>query len=175
MYPSIITEMADMETDEAGVAQSLTLDNDQTYAIANHITSLKPQALYRVMCGFVPEGQKAVIYSLDGAHILRDSSLVAQSDPTGVQSAWRAGRYINLHLSPKGQDGTHYWGFSIDEVTEHHAHISLHHSQNGDPASYSSDVYASLPVDSITGIGEGDTITLSINTFKGIKTWKMKR
>lgn len=173
MYPDIRTEFANMKADAKGVASSITLDDGTRYSITNRIAELHPDATYRVVCGYVPSGQQATLYTLEGAHILRDSTQVAQSHPTGVLSAWRSGNYINLHLTPRTQGGTHYWGFCIDSLTEHHAHLSLHHHQNGDPTSYSTTTYASLPVDSIAGIAKGDTITLHINTFKGRREWKM--
>lgn len=175
-YPSLISEFADLQSSKEGISQSFMLDDGTEYGIANPVEKLKPNATYRMMVTYaLGEDRKAWLYGLEGVYYLRDSSEVAKSDPTGVLSAWRAGKYINLHLRPTGQEGTHHWGFCTDSLTSHHAHLSLHHDQNGDPVSYSSDVYASLPVDSIKGISEGDTITLSIKTFKGIKTWTMKR
>lgn len=173
MYPSIITEFASLHANQNGVADTLTLDNGRQYLIANQIAQLKPEANYRVVCGFVPQGQQATLYSLASAYYLRDSTLIAQQDPINVFSTWRSGKYINMHLQPRTQGGEQHWGFCIDSLTEHHAHLSLHHRQNGDPTSYSADVYASIPLDSITGATAGDTITLSINTFKGRKEWKM--
>lgn len=173
-YPDILTEFANMHADKAGISSGFTLDNGTSYSIANPVDKLRPEATYRVVVSYaLDENRQAKLFGMEGVHYLRDSSSVAKSDPTGVFSAWRAGSYINLHLTPTGQDGEHYWGFCLDSLTTHHAHLSLHHDQNGDPASYSSDVYASIPVDSIKGITEGDTITLNINTFKGRKEWKM--
>lgn len=175
-YPSLISEFADLQSSKEGISQSFMLDDGTEYGIANPVEKLKPNATYRMMVTYaLGEDRKAWLYGLEGVYYLRDSSKVAKSDPTGVLSAWRAGKYINLHLRPTGQEGIHHWGFCMDSLTSYHAHLSLHHDQNGDPVSYSSDVYASLPVDSIKGISEGDTITLSIKTFKGIKTWTMKR
>ena len=175
-YPSIITEFADMRVDSTGMATTLTLDDGTTLGITNHLTELEPKSTYRVVSGFTKEDGRATIYSLTGAYILRDSTSTPKSDPTGILSAWRAGKYINLQLSPKTQDcSRQYWGYCMDSITPHHAHLSLYHNQNGDPTSYSTTVYASLPVDSIKGIDEGDTITLSINTFKGTREWTMRK
>ncbi len=176
VYPSIITEFADMQADSTGVATTLTLDDGSVYGITNRLSRLEPGTRYRVVTGFTKEADRATIYSLTGAWLLRDSTSAPKADPTGILSAWRAGKYINLQLSPRTQDSRRqYWGFSTDSVTPHHAYLSLHHNQNGDPASYSTTVYASLPVDSIKGIDKGDTITLSINTFKGTREWTMKK
>lgn len=175
VYPDIVTEFADMKVDNNGVARSITLDNGSRYGIINQIMDLKPKATYRVVCGFVSQDTLATIYQLEGVHVLHDSTEVAITDPTGVLGVWRSGRYLNMHLTPKTQGGDHYWGFRTDSLTAHHAHVSLHHNQLGDPTSYTMDVYASLPMDSIQGYVPGDTVSLSINTFKGIQTWTMKK
>lgn len=174
-YPSIITEFAEMKADDKGMAKSITLDDGRSYGITNQIADLKPGANYRVVCGYVADNQQASIYSLDPAYVLRDSVKIARHDPTGVLSAWRSGRFINLHLRPKTQGGTQYWGYITDSITAHHAHLSLHHRQMEDPTSYSCDIYASLPIDSIQGITIGDTISLRIKTFNGAKIFTFKR
>lgn len=173
MYPSIITEFANLKADKDGVASSLTLDDGTSYGISNPVRNLTEDATYRVVCGFVPKGSVADIYTLTGAQILRDSTEIAHNDPTNIVSAWCSGKYVNMQLAPKGAGGKHYWGYAVDSVTTNHIHLSLHHNQNGDPASYSSTVYASLILDAIEGINEGDTITMSVNTFKGKKEWKV--
>lgn len=173
VYPSIITEFADLNTDEHGTATSFELDNGTIYLISNPVKDLKPDATYRVVCGYVPEGSKASLYTLNGAYFLHDSTEIVKNDPTNVLSAWHSGKYINMQLSPKTQGGTHYWGYAVDSITPRHRHLSLHHSQNSDPTSYTTTIYASLPMDSIQGIDKGDTVTLTINTFKGRKEWKV--
>lgn len=175
VYPDIVTEFVDMKADGTGVARSILLDNGTRYGITNRIGDLKPKATYRVVCGFVSCDTLATIYQLEGVHLLHDSTEVATTDPIGVLSVWHAGRFVNMHLTPKTQGGDQYWGFTVDSITEHHAHVSLHHSQLADPTSYTKDVYASLPVDSIQGYSQGDTVSLTINTFKGFQTWTMKR
>ena len=128
-----------------------------------------------ILCGYVPSGENATVYQVQSAYYLRDSTKIAKTDPTGVKSAWRAGKYINMYLSPLTQGGTQYWGFITDSIKDGHAWVSLYHNQNADPLSYTQLTYASLPVDSIKGIQEGDVITLSINTFNGLQTWSFKK
>jgi hypothetical protein len=174
-YPSIITEMADMYTNAEGVGSKITTDAGATYTITNRIADLAPNALYRILCGYVPSGNNAAIYQAQSAYYLKDSTEIAKTDPTDVKSAWRAGKYINMYLIPLTQGGTQYWGFIIDKVENGHAWVSLYHNQNGDPLSYTQPTYASLPVDDIKDIQEGDIITLSIKTFNGIQTWDFKK
>lgn len=174
-YPSIITEMADLYTDGEGVMEKFTTDAGVTYQIINGQGDLQPKALYRILCGYVPSGNSATLYQVQGVNYLRDSTKIAKTDPIGVKSAWRAGKYINMYLSPLTQGGTQYWGFITDSIKNGHAWVSLHHNQNADPLSYTQPTYASLPVDSIKGIQEGDDITLCINTFNGLQTWNFKK
>ena len=174
-YPSIITEMADLYTNDKGVWEKFTTDAGVTYTITNAKGDLQPNALYRILCGYVPSGNSASIYQAQSAYYLCDSTKIAKTDPTGVKSAWRAGRYINMYLSPLTQGGRQYWGFITDSIKGGHAWLSLYHNQNADPLSYTQPTYASLPVDSIKGIQEGDIITLCINTFNGPQTWDFKK
>ena len=174
-YPSIITEMADLYTDGQGVMEKFTTDAGVTYKIVNGKGGLKANVLYRILCGYVPSGENATVYQVQSAYYLRDSTKIAKTDPTGVKSAWRAGKYINMYLSPLTQGGTQYWGFITDSIKDGHAWVSLYHNQNADPLSYTQPTYASLPVDSIKGIREGDIITLCINTFNGLQTWNFKK
>ena len=174
-YPSIISEMADLYTNNQGVMEKFTTDAGVTYNVVNGIGELKANAMYRILCGYVPLGQDAKIYQAQSAYYLKDSTAIAKTDPTGVKSAWRAGRYINMYLSPLTQGGRQYWGFITDSIKDGHAWVSLYHNQNNDPLSFTQPTYASLPVDSIKGIQEGEIITLCINTFNGPQTWDFKK
>lgn len=171
-YPSTLSEMADLLTNDKGTMTKMTLDNGTSYKISNPKDGYKKNVRYRAVCSYIPSGESARITRMDGAHILRDSTSVGTKDPTSAVSAWRAGKYINLQLAPLTQGGKQYWGFIIDKVEPGHAYISLHHRQNGDPLSYTQTTYASLPVDSIKGIETGEAITLSITTQKGEQTWE---
>jgi hypothetical protein len=174
-YPNIITEMVDLYTNDQGVMEKFTTDAGVTYQVTDGKGELKANVIYRILCGYVPAGNSATIYQAQSAYILRDSTAIAKTDPTGVKSAWRAGKYINLYLSPLTQGGTQYWGFITDSIKGGHVWVSLYHNQNADPLSYTQPTYASLPVDSIKGILQGDSITLCINTFNGQQTWNFKK
>ena len=167
-FPNLVTEMADCPTDEAGILQSIVLDDDTRLTLSNPRTGLQANALYRCLAAYVPDTKgRATLYSLTSARLLRDSTAVAQCDPTGVASLWRTRRYINLHLLPKTQGGPpHAWGFVVDSIRPGHAFLRLHHRQGSDPAAYTTDLYASLPLDLVE---ENDTITLRIRTFTGTK------
>ncbi|MBQ0020286.1 MAG: hypothetical protein KBT39_07165 [Bacteroidales bacterium] len=182
VYPSIVTKMADIYTNAQGDLKKLVFDDERSLTISNYLPGYQKDAIYRALCGYTSDGHFARLYQLMGVNILRDSTTIAWRDPLNTVSVWRTKRYINLHLSPKTQGGRHYWGFITDSIitstkadgqTSSHAYISLHHKQNGDPTSYSEDVYASLPVDSIKGIEATSPITLRIQTFDGIRAFEL--
>lgn len=170
-YPSILTELADVRANEDGVLCQFTTDSEKTFPIANPLTGYQANSIYRCVCGYVVEENMARLYQLSGVYVLRDSAECACQDPVSVVSVWRAGHYVNMQLFPKTQGGTQYWGFCNDSISDGKAFLSLHHRQNDDPLSYSTTVYASIPVDSL----ECDSILLSIRTFNGVKTYNLKR
>ena len=117
-YPNVVTEFATIRTDAEGTMKELTTDDEHTYAIRNPQKGFKKDYSYRVVCGFVREGQAVTLYQLTAAYLLGDSTELAQEpDPIKVTSIWQSGKYINMHLSPLTQGGTQYWGYRIDETT----------------------------------------------------------
>ena len=175
-YPNVVTEFATVQTDSEGTTTQFTTDDDRTYTISNPQKGYDKNARYRSVCGYVADGQVATLYSLTGAYMLHDSTELAyEPDPIKVTSAWKSGRYINMHLSPLTQGGTQYWGYRIDEVSDGTMHLSLHHRQNGDPLSYTQTVYASLSMDEFETIPAGDNIVLHIKTFQGEQVWTFKK
>lgn len=175
-YPSIVTEFAMMRTDGSGVLTDFTTDDGRTYVISNPQEGYAQNVGYRVVCGYVPDGQSATLYQLTGAHLLRDSTeLALDADPIKVTSVWLSGRFVNMQLAPLTQGGTHYWGFRRDHTSGRTTHVSLHHRQNGDPLSYTQTVYASLSVDSLKSVPAGDSIALHIATFGGDQVWTFQK
>ena len=175
-YPSILTEFATVRTDASGTMFELTTDDERTYVISNPQKGYDKDARYRVVCGFVPDGQNATLYQLTGAYLLHDSTeLAIEPDPIKVTSVWQSGRYINMHLSPLTQGGTQYWGYRIDGASGGTIHVSLHHRQNDDPLSYTQTVYASLSMDELESIPAGNDIVLHIKTFKGEQVWRFRK
>lgn len=177
-YPDLLTELADLHTNAQGVLEKIVMDDDRTYFVKNPQTNYQKNAVYRVVCSYLPTDNFAQLYNLTSAYILRDSSAVACTHPTQLRSAWRTIRYINLHLAPKTQEGKQYWGFITDSITTtfttegdtlSHAYLTLHHNQGTDPVSYTQEVYASLPLDSIKGATPLSPVTLRIHTFEGVK------
>lgn len=175
-FPSMWNEIATLITDGQGRVRRLVTDAGDTYEVTNTLQGYRPSASYRVMCGYSTQEQQATLYQAVGVYLLHDSTACVMHDPVGVLAAWKSGAYINLHLTPLTQGGNHTWGYATDSTsTSGHLYLSLHHRQGSDPLSYTRETYASLPLDSIKSLAEGDSVTLTVHTFKGIKTWNFTR
>ena len=176
VYPNVVTEFAMIRTDASGTMIELMTDDECIYTLANPQEGYKANTFYRAVCGFIPDGQNARLYSATSAYMLRDSTERAcEPDPIKVTSVWQSGRYINMQLAPLTQGGTQYWGYLVDEVSGNTTHISLHHRQNDDPLSYTQTVYASITTDDFESVPAGDLIVLHIKTFNGEQVWTFKK
>lgn len=183
-YPNLVTEFADMRTNTNGVFVSMTTDNGARYGILNtNIAPLMPDTTYRAVVGFVQKSvasiPKAEIYTLAGVRVLADSTSTVLHHPTNIASMWQRGKYINMQLTALTQGGTHHWGYAVDSVQTNgnntHHHLSIHHNQGKDPISYSQTYYASILLSSIPHYQMGDTISVAVHTFGGIKKWMFCR
>ncbi len=173
--PSVVTEFANVRSDSVGQLYEFTTDGGKTFGIQNKLTGYDSCRVYRTICGYVAEGNMATIYELQGVYVLRDSSAIARHDPTNVLSVWSTSRYLNMQLTPKTHGAHHGWGFAMDSLRPGHAYLSLHHNQYDDDTAYSTTIYASLPFDSIRGLQKGDSVSLSIHTFQGLKSFRFRK
>ena len=178
-YPDLITEMVVAVGNAEGLVATITTDSGKHYDITNEMKGLEPCERLRGMASYVVNADtrtNATLYSLQAALMLQDcADSTRLQHPTGVQSVWQGGGYINLHLYPKSEGHRGYWGFLRDSVrvnslgrTTHH--LSLYHNQGDDATAFSSHLYASLHTDSIHG-QPGDSVILAVHTFQGIKEW----
>ena len=175
-YPSLITEMVIFGTDGNSHTIMLT-DNGVRYSVDYDLISLLPNTIVRAMCGYVPDKTgTAKIYTLAAVRILKDQTIIKGTlvnDPVGFVSSWKSGRFINLHLLPKTQANpiNHLWGFfrdnqRVNSVGGTTYELSVYHEQGDDPMAYSSDVYLSLSIDSLSKtFGAKDSIELTIHGF----------
>ncbi len=180
-YPSLLTGFVEIHTDAGGTGTRFVTDDGKTYAINSPIRGLQPDTAYRLVCGYeVTAGYRAgcpvaKVYTVEAVNLLKpEEGPPDNDDPLAVASIWDGGNYLNLHLSPKTQGGTQEWGYRTDSTrpspTGTVYHLSLCHRQGGDPYSYSTTVYASLPLRPL-GLREGDSIAFAVLTFDGRKTW----
>ncbi len=178
-YPSIVTEMACLYTDRNGQMTQMVLDDGTTYDVSGQkLTGYHESALYRGVCGFVPDGAgKAKIYTLYPVGNIREAgdSISEKYDYTDVKSIWRGGAFLNFHLSPMTQGGEQEWAFKKDSVSTNTLggttyFISICHDQGDDPQAYHVNYYASMFVDSIAqNRTPQDSINVAVHTFDGLR------
>lgn len=184
VYPSLVTEFADIYTNADSTHTFIENDYGDIYVTRTTLSGLDPRYFYRGVCGYeitdetVETYPVVILYTLESVNLLYETTDTAGGiDPTGVTSVWRAGNYINFHLTPKTQGGDHLWDYRTDSVTldggngcaKHY--LSLYHDQCDDPCSYSAVVYASLYLPS-SDIAEGDSVIFTIQTFDEPQTWR---
>ncbi|MCD8318632.1 MAG: hypothetical protein LUC45_07260 [Paraprevotella sp.] len=161
-----------------------TTDGGTTYRLSSPLQGLQPNAFYRIICSYALTGEisdaypVAKIYTAESVNLLKLTEENAEADdPTAVTSIWIGGKYLNMQLTPKTQGGTQSWGYRVDYVGrtssgKAYYHLSLYHRQPNDPYSYSTTVYASLPLTDVDSIQKGDSIAFTVLTFSGRKTWR---
>jgi len=106
----------------------------------------------------------------------RSETNPVKTDPVKFESLWlsKIGKYVNLRLLLKTgmtDDSTAVQRLALvsDTVLAYadgtrSRHLRLHHDQNRVPEYYSTQVYISIPTDSIAA----DTVSFSINTYDGL-------
>lgn len=181
-YPSLITDFAELYTDTYGNLYQIQPDRQPAYYIDSPIAGYLPSTEYRGVCTYTFSSLDSTavhLYGLERVSLLQDSTRSAYpgTDPLQAVSLWDGGNFINLHLSVKTQNGTHYLGYRLDSIRiapnrQRTVYMTLYHNQNNDPLSYSQKVYASLSKSSLNAIiQEGDSICIYIHTFEGLKHW----
>lgn len=105
-----------------------------------------------------------------------------KTDPVTFESCWTSknGKYINIAISLKVGDGDndeaqHSVGIVGDELRINAdgtktALLTLFHDQGGVPEYYSTKFYMSLPCANVNA----DSVYISINTYSGLTTRKLK-
>lgn len=175
-YPALITEFVDIPTDSEGMGTTIVNDRGTSYPLSRPFTDLQPGSVYRMVCGYeLSDRQTATVYRIEKVEVLKPQP-ASHCDPLKVTSIWRGGDYINLHLTPKTQGGSHIWAYCVEQVVANTTGqtfcLSLYHDQNNDPASYSATVYGSLYLPRLPDIAKGDSIHFRIRTFDGERTWR---
>lgn len=182
-YPSLTTEFAELYADTDGNLYRMQPDHQPAYYLDAPITGYQSNTEYRGVCTYTfssPDSTTVHLYGLERVLLLQDSTRSAYpgTDPLQAVSLWDGGNFINLHLSVKTQNGTHYLGYRMDSVRiapnrQRTVYLTLYHNQNNDPLSYSQKLYASLPKSNLNAvIQSGDSIYIYIHTFEGLKSWK---
>lgn len=180
VYPNLVTELCMAHADAQGTLSRIVTDSGGDYHITNEVTGLNAYQKIRALIGYVTEGNgQAKVYTAQEVPLLPDASknTARYQDPTGVESVWKGGGFINFHLLPKTKGAKQGWAFLRDSTTTNALggqthHLSLYHRQGNDPTSYSRELYLSLPIDSVaTTLTAADSITFVVHTFQGPKSW----
>lgn len=180
-YPPLLTELGDFPSDNTGIVHTFRCDNGTEYQLETTLTANSPNTVYRQLCTYetiAASSPTVRVHSLGSVHILRDSTERTQAaDPTTVTSVWRGGAYINLMVNPRTQGGKQYWGYRTDSLhiirgNRRCLFLSLHHNANNDPASYSTTIYASIPLKELKQIQPGDSVVLKAFLPTGLKAWR---
>ena len=113
VYPSVVTEFIDGQTDSEGVLSRLITDEGEVYTIQlrEGLDGLTPDSLYRTVSVYQPLTESGEVYLYSAQLIMALDPLPAESftegvvtDPLDVRSVWRSGDYINLILKPMVKD-----------------------------------------------------------------------
>lgn len=178
-------ELCDLKTASAKTAVSCVLDDDRmlTFATPLGVTwATTPDSVYRALLYYNNVSEQVRVVALAATSVpcmivrdAKDSKWSSYADPVDFVSAWIAknGKYLNLCLSLKNgaaEDGqAHKVAVVCDSVGSvgynKHYYYRFCHSQGEIPTYYSVERYLSVPIDSIT---KGDTVTMTVPTFKGM-------
>lgn len=184
---TLCAEVCYVNTGQAGVVLSSMMDDDRTLSFTQPLTAkwaATPDSTYRALLYYKMSGSTTVdaITAVSALNLCPRTKqelkeLYEQRDPLQLTSAWMAENRRNLNMLLRVKSGymdesrPHVMAVVCDTVCESETgrrhYYSICHSQNGVPADYGVDVYASIPTDDI---GVGDTLTLTVPTWNGVVT-----
>ncbi len=150
-YPNMLTEMADVKTDERGYLSIMHTDAEEWLVIQNHVQTNYPSTLFRLLCSYtLIEDGKAELYGIQGVNVLHDSIPQQGELPYSIVSAWQSSRYINLRLKHRHQSAQHTFCYTTDSIIGQRSYLSIHHFHVQDGEAYTTDAYASIPLEELT-------------------------
>lgn len=189
VYPSVKLEFINAQTNSSGYVSYLQTDKDTIYDISNDRTSCKLDAntLERVVCYYTvlskassSQHGTADLYSILKAVSPTPGKLATgyqmKTDPVGIQSVWLSGQYINMTLQVKLQSKTHLFNFIENSTSTSQGtptiNLTLYHDKSDDVEAYTKIGYLSVPLQKyIQQYPGGFNVSISINTYSGVKTY----
>lgn len=184
VYPNLVTEMIDVQTDSNGAARYLITDGGTTWSIHSdsRVDGLVADTIYRTVTKYAlvtdtdTSEQEAKLYSItlivSPIPVPESTFQEIKTDAVDIQSIWRGGNYLNMVLEVMIKDQTHTYHFienkleSKDDGT-HTLYLTLYHNRNNDIEGYTSTVYLSVPLWAYADtLNEGDSIVFSLNTYE---------
>ncbi len=181
VYPSVLTEFIDLQTDDTGTARYLITDSGTTWHIQERsgLDGLVTDTVYRTVSMYAPitdSENEAILYScktiVSPIPMSEEAFTQVKTDPVSIQSIWRSGSYLNLILLVMIKDQNHSYHF-IENQLEYNEdgtrtlYLTLFHDRHDDVEGYSSTVYLSVPLWAYADrMAEGDSIVFSLNTYE---------
>lgn len=183
--PPYLTDMVNISTDAEGTLSLVMLDNGTSFDIsAQKMMSDAPETTIRCRATYTLNKGKMTLYGaaavfadkpVPASHftlvkngvVYRGSEYIPR-DPVKLVSMWKSGGYINLHLGVMTTGlGCHQYAFCEDGEGQYSL---VHLCPWGDDASYTEQVYMSMPIPD--GI---DELTFSVYTYDGVYTQTFKK
>lgn len=179
-YPSVVTNFAELETDNDCRIQCIRTDDGGIY-IPGKETWFKdstPDSIYRIHCTYLldnDQDNRISIYSINS--VIAPTPVSPEyfkngikTDPVHITSVWQSGKYINFHLQVLSQGGSQSFHFVVQDMKENtsgkkNCNLTLYHSQEEDPEAYTRDAFLSCPLHNL-GLTRGDSILVTIHTYQ---------
>lgn len=182
VYPDVLTEFTEVQTNDEGVLTYLLTDQGDKYQILERegLDGLTPDSIYRTLCVYqITDVEKETVQLYSAQKVLsmlpKPASAFSdgiRTDPLDIQSIWLSGKYLNMVLLPMAKDKSHIFHFVENSLTQDNEgraqlELTLYHDQNGDYEAFTRKTYLSIP---LWGDGNkldtGDRIILHIQTYK---------
>lgn len=182
VYPDVLTEFTEVQTNDEGVLTYLLTDQGDKYQILERegLDGLTPDSIYRTLCVYqITDVEKETVQLYSAQKVLsmlpKPASAFSdgiRTDPLDIQSIWLSGKYLNMVLLPMAKDKSHIFHFVENSLTQDNEgrtqlELTLYHDQNGDYEAFTRKIYLSIP---LWGYGNkldtGDRIVLHIQTYE---------
>lgn len=186
----LLAEMGDGYTSADKKVTYFVTDDGTRHTVVNPFTSnLMPKAdtIYRAVFYYVDNGTDVQVNGLNRVLVITphqtDSiKAEAKTDPVKFESLWmgKNKKYLNLSLylklgTAEDEEAVQKVACSLDSLHHnadgtHTACLTFLHDQAGVPQYYSQRVYFSIPLQQL----RADSVSLSINTWQGLVTKRLK-
>lgn len=182
VYPDVLTEFTEVQTNDKGVLTYLLTDQGDKYQILERegLDGLTPDSIYRTLCIYqITDVEKETVQLYSAQKVLsmlpKPASAFSdgiRTDPLDIQSIWLSGKYLNMVLLPMAKDKSHIFHFVENSLTQDNEgraqlELTLYHDQNGDYEAFTRKTYLSIPLWRYGNkLDTGDRIVLHIQTYE---------
>lgn len=190
-YPSVLTELVELNVDADSLARSFTTDAGKTYGIVQgSVRTNLADTVIRCLCVYLPKTEdvpnsddfssatcEATVYQLERVFSQparpRSEFRSFPRSPFQFISSWHSSQWLNLYLGiPTSSQTFHSYAFAQDSIAcdsttgIRTAHVSFLHLRLGNATdAYTQKTYFSLPLAPFAGLA--DSLVLSLNTQDG--------